>query len=87
MTKDPDFDFLFITHKLMKDDNFMIPRNTSVIVRRLPPSRPGKGTAKRYVQGAAPADGKGLGSSGIGIMKGSNQSMPSSAVHNRGNLF
>jgi hypothetical protein len=30
----------------------MVPRNTSVIVRRLPASRPGKGTAQRYVLGA-----------------------------------
>ncbi|ORX57642.1 DWNN-domain-containing protein [Hesseltinella vesiculosa] len=37
-----------------KDDAYMIPRNTSVIWRRLPPARPGKGTAFRYVQGAAP---------------------------------
>lgn len=29
----------------------MIPRSTSVIARRLPPSRPGKGTAAIYVAG------------------------------------
>lgn len=54
-----------------KDDVFIIPRNTSIIVRRLPASRPGKGTAQRYVLGALPADGKGMGTSGIGMMKGS----------------
>lgn len=39
-------------------------------MRRLPASRPGKGTAQRYVLGALPADGKGMGTSGIGMMKG-----------------
>lgn len=39
----------------------MIPRNTSIIVRRLPASRPGKGTAQRYVLGVLPTDGKGQG--------------------------
>ena len=33
------------------DDNFMIPRATSIIVRRLPPAKPGKGTAVKYVTG------------------------------------
>lgn len=41
----------------------MVPRNTSIIVRRLPASRPGKGTAQRYVLGAM--DNKGQG----GIIK------------------
>ncbi|CAO3672611.1 unnamed protein product [Rhizopus microsporus] len=40
------------TDEEYKDDNFMVPRNTSIIVRRLPASRPGKGTAQRYVLGA-----------------------------------
>ncbi|EIE87768.1 hypothetical protein RO3G_12479 [Rhizopus delemar RA 99-880] len=40
------------TDEEYKDDLFMVPRNTSVIVRRLPASRPGKGTAQRYVLGA-----------------------------------
>lgn len=54
-----------------KDDVFVIPRNTSIIVRRLPASRPGKGTAQRYVLGALPADGKGGMGSGspAGMMK------------------
>jgi protein MPE1 len=33
------------------DDNAMIPRATSIIVRRLPPAKPGKGTAVKYVTG------------------------------------
>lgn len=33
------------------DDTTIIPRSTSVTVRRLPPSKPGKGTAARYVSG------------------------------------
>ena len=35
------------------DDNYMIPRATSVIVRRLPPSKPGKGNAAKYITGSA----------------------------------
>lgn len=33
------------------DDNYMIPRATSVVVRRLPPSKPGKGNGAKYVSG------------------------------------
>lgn len=36
----------------IKDDNYQIPRSTSVLVRRLPPAKgPGKGTAARYLAG------------------------------------
>ncbi|ORY04079.1 DWNN-domain-containing protein [Basidiobolus meristosporus CBS 931.73] len=35
------------------DDTFIVPRATSVIVRRLPASKPGKGTAQHYVSGHA----------------------------------
>jgi protein MPE1 len=34
-----------------KDDSDLIPRSTSVIVRRMPPVAPGKGTAQRYIKG------------------------------------
>ncbi|KAL2866356.1 cleavage polyadenylation factor subunit MPE1 [Aspergillus lucknowensis] len=37
------------------DDTSVIPRSTSVIARRLPASRPGKGGAARYVSGKMPA--------------------------------
>ncbi|CEP07044.1 hypothetical protein [Parasitella parasitica] len=56
------------TDEEYKDDVFVVPRNTSVIVRRLPAARPGKGTAQRYVLGVLPTEGKGAG--GFGIMKG-----------------
>lgn len=36
------------------DDTTIIPRSTSITVRRLPPSKPGKGTAARYVAGNTP---------------------------------
>ncbi|KAI8136885.1 DWNN domain-containing protein [Fennellomyces sp. T-0311] len=71
--KGTDFDLAIYnaqTDEEYKDDVFVVPRNTSIIVRRLPASRPGKGTAQRYVLGALPADGKGMGSSGMGMMKG-----------------
>ncbi|KAI8374426.1 DWNN domain-containing protein [Radiomyces spectabilis] len=70
--KGTDFDLAIYnaqTDEEYKDDVFVIPRNTSVIVRRLPPSRPGKGTAQRYVLGALPTDGKGMGSSSVGMLK------------------
>src|SRR5271170_3044082 len=35
------------------DDNEMIPRATSIIARRLPPSKPGKGNGAKYVSGSA----------------------------------
>lgn len=36
------------------DDTAIIPRSTSVIARRLPAARPGKGGAARYVSGKMP---------------------------------
>ncbi|KAI8970449.1 hypothetical protein BDF20DRAFT_803616, partial [Mycotypha africana] len=60
--KGTDFDLAVYnaqTDEEYKDDMFVVPRNTSVIVRRLPAARPGKGTAQRYVQGVM--DGKSAG--------------------------
>lgn len=44
-----------------KDDSFMIPRSTSVIAKRMPAIRPGKGRAAIYVAnvGAPAAAGSG----------------------------
>lgn len=55
-----------------KDDVFVVPRNTSVVVRRLPAQRPGKGTAQRYVLGVLPTDGSGMmkGAGGGGGLPG-----------------
>jgi protein MPE1 len=36
------------------DDTSIIPRSTSIIARRLPASRPGKGGAARYISGKMP---------------------------------
>lgn len=36
------------------DDTTIIPRSTPIIARRLPPSKPGRGTAQRYVSGKMP---------------------------------
>jgi len=38
-----------------KDDSHIIPRSSSVIVKRLPAARPGKGKASLYVNGVGPA--------------------------------
>ena len=40
------------------DDTTLIPRSTSVIARRLPAIRPGRGGAARYVSGKAPINAK-----------------------------
>ncbi|KAI2956478.1 hypothetical protein CBS147322_2559 [Aspergillus niger] len=40
------------------DDTSIIPRSTSVIARRLPASRPGKGGAARYVSGKMPVNAR-----------------------------
>ncbi|KAI1389885.1 DWNN-domain-containing protein [Hypoxylon trugodes] len=40
------------------DDTTIIPRSTTVVARRLPPSKPGAGRAARYVSGKMPASAK-----------------------------
>ncbi|EPY53719.1 ubiquitin-protein ligase E3 RBBP6 family protein [Schizosaccharomyces cryophilus OY26] len=50
-----DFDLLLYnanTNEEYDDDTYIIPRSTSVIVRRVPAQKSGKGTAARYVSGA-----------------------------------
>ncbi|KAI9105839.1 DWNN domain-containing protein [Phlyctochytrium arcticum] len=50
--KGTDFDlgiFNAQTNEEYKDDMYMVPRNTSVLVSRQPASKPGKGTAQRYL--------------------------------------
>lgn len=52
MGKGLDFDlgiYSADTEDEVKDDNFIIPRSSQVIVRRLPPSKPGRGSAAKYV--------------------------------------
>ncbi|KAG9290696.1 hypothetical protein G9A89_011659 [Geosiphon pyriformis] len=55
--KGTDFDLALYnpqTDEEYTDDNYIIPRSASVIVRRLPASKPGKGTAQKYVNGYMP---------------------------------
>ncbi|WFD31724.1 Protein mpe1 [Malassezia sp. CBS 17886] len=52
MGKGVDFDLAVYdadTDEEYRDDNYSIPRSSHVIVRRLPPSKPGRGTAQIYV--------------------------------------
>ncbi|WEW55592.1 Protein mpe1 [Emydomyces testavorans] len=52
-----DFDLAIYnesTNEEYHDDTTIIPRSTSIIARRLPASRPGKGTAARYISGKMP---------------------------------
>ncbi|KAB8263735.1 DWNN domain-containing protein [Aspergillus pseudonomiae] len=46
------------TREEYDDDTTIIPRSTSVIARRLPASRPGKGGATRYVSGKMPINAR-----------------------------
>lgn len=52
------FLFLALTTEYTKDHE-LIPRSTSVIARRLPPARPGRGNATKYMAGAEES-GQGL---------------------------
>ena len=40
------------------DDTTIIPRSTTVIAKRLPASKPGRGGAARYVSGKMPVNAK-----------------------------
>lgn len=54
LNKGVDFDLSIYdesTNEEFTDDNSMIPRTSSVIARRLPPSKPGKGNGAKYVTG------------------------------------
>lgn len=46
------------TVSVYDDDTSIIPRSTTVIAKRLPPARPGKGGAARYVSGKMPQNAK-----------------------------
>jgi protein MPE1 len=48
----------YTKEKEYTDDNAIIPRATSIIVRRLPPSKPGKGNGAKYVSGAITSSGR-----------------------------
>ncbi|MCJ1310825.1 hypothetical protein MMC25_004492 [Agyrium rufum] len=56
-----DFELILLsedTNEEYDDDTTIIPRSTTVIARRLPATRPGKGGAARYVSGNAPVTAK-----------------------------
>ncbi|KAF5316610.1 hypothetical protein D9619_006401 [Psilocybe cf. subviscida] len=58
MGKANDFDlhiFDATSKQEFKDDSIIIPRSSSVVVKRLPSARPGKGKASMYVNGTAPS--------------------------------
>ncbi|GAA5873965.1 hypothetical protein JCM3774_004053 [Rhodotorula dairenensis] len=62
MGKGADFDFAIYhadTEEEYTKDHELIPRSTSVIARRLPPARPGRGNALKYMAGTEES-GQGL---------------------------
>ncbi|KAM0746093.1 DWNN-domain-containing protein [Meredithblackwellia eburnea MCA 4105] len=72
MGKGNEFDFAIYngdTEEEYTNDHFIIPRSTSVLARRLPPARPGRGNAQNYMVqqgggGVAQAPGGGQGGGG-----------------------
>lgn len=46
------------TNLVYDDDTSIIPRSTTVVAKRLPPARQGKGGAARYVSGKMPQNAK-----------------------------
>ncbi|GAA6063891.1 hypothetical protein JCM10212_001373 [Sporobolomyces blumeae] len=63
MGKGADFDFAIYhadTEEEFTNDYAMIPRSTSVLARRLPPSKPGRGNAQQYMASSANESGTGL---------------------------
>ncbi|WFD43952.1 Protein mpe1 [Malassezia psittaci] len=60
MGKGADFDLAIYdadTEEEYKDDNASLPRSSHVLVKRLPPSRPGRGNAQLYVSDVQPSTG------------------------------
>ncbi|GAA5924584.1 cleavage polyadenylation factor subunit MPE1 [Sporobolomyces koalae] len=63
MGKGADFDFAIYnadTEEEYSNDYALIPRSTSVLARRLPPSKPGRGNAQQYMAANATETGPGL---------------------------
>ncbi|MCJ1399384.1 hypothetical protein MMC11_002586 [Xylographa trunciseda] len=46
------------TNEVYDDDTTIIPRSTTVVAKRLPASKPGRGGAQRYVSGKMPVNAK-----------------------------
>ncbi|GAA5884932.1 hypothetical protein JCM6882_007156 [Rhodosporidiobolus microsporus] len=63
MGRGADFDFAIYnadTEEEYTNDYAMIPRSTSVLARRLPPTKPGHGNAQKYMVGTDESGGGGL---------------------------
>ena len=58
------------------DDTSIIPRSTTVIARRLPAAKPGRGGAARYVSGKMPQSSKNLHRSELPSSKSATQVTP-----------
>ena len=64
-----------------EDDTEIVPRSTTVIAKRLPAARPGKGGAARYVSGKPPVNARNSSrAENSGLRNGvQSQSMPTTA--------
>ena len=49
---------IFDTVIVFDDDTSIIPRSTTVIAKRLPPIKPGRGGAARYISGKMPQNAR-----------------------------
>ncbi|KAK4056304.1 Protein mpe1 [Microbotryomycetes sp. JL221] len=64
MGKGTDFDFAIYnadTEEEYTEDHQIVPRSTSVLARRLPPSKPGRGNAQKYMPSMEGAGGPSSG--------------------------
>lgn len=62
------------------DDTTIIPRSTTVLARRLPATRPGRGGAARYVSGKMPASAKNSHRSEVGAARSLPNSLSTGAA-------
>ncbi|KAL9595820.1 MAG: hypothetical protein Q9219_006197 [cf. Caloplaca sp. 3 TL-2023] len=65
------------TGEVYNDDTYLIPRSTTVVAKRLPAVKPGRGGAARYVSGKMPQNAK--------IPSRADASAPNSVSHNKSN--
>ncbi|KAI9848411.1 MAG: hypothetical protein M1837_000206 [Sclerophora amabilis] len=77
-----DFDLAIYnedTNEEYDDDTTIIPRSTSIIARRLPPAKSGRGGAARYVSGKMPVNALNTSRAEKPAMKQANQPNPQNA--------
>lgn len=62
------------------DDTAIVPRSTTVIAKRLPAAKAGRGGAARYVSGKMPQNAKGSHKTEAPMLKQINQTKPTKSI-------